>query len=117
MSASPPYPPHPLRHRQLEDILQRWRASTHLLAADRHDDRETAVRAVTVQLQRYTTMAELVAAHLAYRRATAQDEDRRPAQRDGPTSRAFLRRLVCDAAFWRRLQQLVAAHSAGSDLL
>lgn len=112
---SPPHPPYPLRHRQREDTLLRWRASAHLLAAERHDDRETAVRAVAVQLQRFTTMAALVAAYLADRRATARDDARRSAPRDEPTGRAFRRRLVCDAAFWRRLQQLVAAHGAGGD--
>lgn len=102
-------PPPALHRRRIEYVLHSWRASERLLRcvgpAGRFSDEELAIHRALAELQRYTTMEQLVAGYVQRLRAVAGGGRHVLA---GPGGRLPSRRIVEEVAFWRRLQQLIA---------
>jgi len=95
------------------DALDLWRigernVTRRRLSSDWHEDYQDAVDAALTHLQRYTTMAELVAVYF-----DLDDDAWLDALCRRPSGRILNFGNVEDAAYWRRAQQLITA-AAGS---
>ena len=99
---------------EIEHVLRVWRAGERL--AHRTPslawrlDYERAIETVLGHLQRYATMADLVAAYFGDVPGKASRLDAACHTRSG---RLLNVGIVEDAAFWRRVRQLVARRQAG----
>jgi len=103
-----------LQRSRTADALDLWRAGernvTHrTLNADWRADYEAAVYAALAHLQRYSTMAELVATYFDLDGDAWLDALCRR-----PSGRILNFGNVEDAGYWRRAQQLITAAAGGS---
>ncbi len=96
------------------DALDLWRGgernvSRRTLTSDWRADYQDAVHAAVAHLQQYTTMAEMITAYF--------DLDDDDAWLDAlcrrPSGRILNFGDVVDAAYWRRVQQLITAVAGG----
>jgi len=102
-----------LQRSRTADALDLWRAGERhvtrwTLAKEWRADYQDAVQAAVAYLQRYTTMAELVATYF-----DLDDDAWLDALCRRPSGRILNFGDVEDAAYWRRAQQLIAAAAAG----
>jgi hypothetical protein len=95
------------------DALDLWRSgernvTRRTLNADRSDDYRAAVDPVLAHLQRYTTVAELVATYF-----DLDDDAWLEALCRRPSGRILNFAGVEDAAYWRRAQELITMAAGG----
>lgn len=97
---------------QAEDALDLWREGDRLFwrhtAPGWAEDYEQALARALVHLERYTTMAELIAAYFDDA-AGGETERWLTVACQTASGRLLNEGLVEDAAFWRRAQALIAA--------